>query len=159
MKTSKNNSWPPTLADLTDDQAAQLAAYGAQHTLDSTTRWLNRKGVTTDPQTLAAFLSRHALKRHLEWCSVNVDLVVAAMRKREPSLSTEDLRKFGQRFFVEAAIAGKDPRAWAALEQAAARREKLDLDLQERRDELADQSDEGIPPELFEKIERELRLL
>jgi hypothetical protein len=99
------------------------------------------------------------LKRHLQWCAEAVDVVVAAMRKREPALSTEDLRRYGQRFFIEAAIAGKDPRAWAAIEQAAIRRDRLDEELKERRAETGNSGGKKITPEMFELIERELNLL
>jgi hypothetical protein len=157
--SENEEKWGPGLDALTEKQQAQVAEFQARNTLDSTANWLKGKGVVVGHNELAQFLSLNELKRHLQSCSEAVDLVVAGMRKREPTISAEELRKYGQRFFVEAAIAGKDSRAWVAVEQAAARREKLDQELKERRAESETGAREGITPEMFEQIERELRLL
>jgi hypothetical protein len=108
--------------------------------------------------------SQGDLEERLEWCAGKVDRIVAAMREREPLISIEDLRKYAERYFIELAISGKDVRIWQAVEQAAVSREKFEENVREQRAvrerEARLQAGEGvITPELFEKFERELRLL
>ena len=164
MNNVVEGKWGPSLEDLTAEQQVELAVYGADHSLKATARWLKHKGVEVALMQLNRFLDRRELQRHLEWCAEAVDLVVEAMRKREPLISPEELRKLSQRFFTESAIAARIVRDWTTAEQAAARRDKLEADLDERRAEKERLSRQKsgetlVTPELFEQVERELNLL
>lgn len=148
------------LKTLPPDRQAQIAEYGAQHTLDATVAWLKEDGVASSRTALSEFLSWWSVREDLKRNELVTAELVETMRARHPEWSADDLFMAGQTFFTELAIAEKDSKMWKNAQNAMIDREKVAL-LRERLATQAEKAkgvmeDESLSPEQRQARMREI---
>ena len=167
----KGRSGKSILRRLPPERQAEIAEYGAAHTLSETVEWLARQGIKLSLSAVSRYLTLQRLTTLLEGNALTVELLVEKLAKHKDFLTPERLQELGQLFFAELSLQKNDARIWKLAQDIQIKRERLQLDWSKHREQIdlrksaiqqkLDQAkaNGGISAETLQQIEQQLNLM